>query len=110
MSEQLLAEVVKRLEYDVHCIDEWDTKQLEEIAEQIAAVRNVAAQVAALTEQRDALLAACKAVEWVDVNHDGHAYCPGCRRWHSTYTAPELRTHHEVCQLAAAIAQGEAKE
>jgi hypothetical protein len=66
----------------------------------------------ALRKQNAELRAACKAVEWcgtyrADGWEDDWVSCPCCLEMFATYKAPELRTHHEGCQLAAALANGE---
>jgi hypothetical protein len=51
--------------------------------------------------ERDALLEALKAVEWVpDEDTPGEVYCPWCVQW-------QQHGHHETCPRQAALRMGE---
>lgn len=53
--------------------------------------------------QRDLLLAALEAVEWIYAAHGDWVYCPWCKtEWYSNI--PEHWVHDDNCQRQAAIA------
>lgn len=104
--EQALLEAADLLEREADLIDDWQEERIEKVKAKAKLLRGIAAQVAALTEQRDALLAACKAAEELpDLQHA----IDNCGD--EGYRLGVMRNRDAIlAQLAAAIAQREPKE
>ena len=64
-------------------------------------IERLTAQLAALTEERERLRAALKAVEWAGADVMGYAVCPSCRARLSL--ADVAAKHAPNCRLKAAL-------